>query len=80
MNNRYGDRLTDRILNFYEVPNQMDFKSYLNFRDVIENTTPLMWCYIYFHIYDYNEDKLICNTDLFKTYMTVSEELQEIVG
>lgn len=30
---RYGEKITDRMLNFYEVPNSIDFTYFLQFRD-----------------------------------------------
>ncbi|KAL4510733.1 hypothetical protein ABPG72_004887 [Tetrahymena utriculariae] len=65
LNLRYPEQLTQRILNFMECPQEMNFRQFRKWIERFNSWTINDILFFCFYIFDFNQDGLICQTDVF---------------
>ena len=62
---KYNEKTVERLINFLELPFNIDFTLYIKYINQLVNLTKKEVSLLCFMIYDTNEDGFLCNNDLF---------------
>ncbi|KAL4464131.1 hypothetical protein ABPG74_006068 [Tetrahymena malaccensis] len=78
LNLRYPEQLTQRILNFMECPQEMNFRQFRKWIERFNSWTINDILFFCFYIFDFNQDGLICQTDVFDILRNKQTQMLEL--